>query len=109
MLELVAVLVLSCCIVCAHCDLTGTILNQTILQDSPGAGASTVMTTLFPSDVVTVHCRTSDALVYDDPWWLYVTYVSQDGTSNATSMIGWVADYDVDCGNVGNCAVLQCT
>lgn len=98
---LVIVLALSY-VACAYC-LQGTILSRTLLQLSPGAG-QTVLTTLFPTDVVNVTCRTQDALVYDDPWWLQVTYAA----SNGSSIVGWVADYYVNCGNVGNCNVSQC-
>lgn len=87
---------------CAFC-IQGTILSSTLLQVGPGAG-QTVLTTLVSKDVVDVICRTQDALVYDDPWWLEVTYTPVSG-NRAT---GWVADYYVDCGNVGNCNVLQC-
>ena len=96
------VLVLSC-FACTSC-ITGTILNRTLLQLGPGAG-QTVLTTLLPSDIVDVSCRTQDALVYDDPWWLKVTYTPPNGSTTT----GWVADYYVDCGNVGNCNVTQCS
>jgi hypothetical protein len=96
---LVAVLVASCFCV-AQGAITGTILSRTLLQVSPGAGA-TVLTTLTPSTVVSVMCRTQSNVVFDDPWWLKVWVP-------ATGMNGWVADYYVDCGAVGNCNVAQC-
>ncbi|KAG0584704.1 hypothetical protein KC19_3G229100 [Ceratodon purpureus] len=96
---LVAVLVASC-LCFAQGAITGTILNRTLLQGSPGAG-TVVLTTLTPRTVVTVLCRTQSDFVFDDPWWLKVTVP-------ATGMVGWVADYYVDCGGVGNCNIFQC-
>lgn len=98
---LVVVLLLSC-FACASC-IEGTLLDSTLLQLYPGNG-ETVLTTLPYNCVVDVTCRTPNASVYGDPWWLLVTYAPP----NDASINGWVADYYVDCGNVGNCNVVSC-
>jgi hypothetical protein len=98
------VLVAVCCLLCARGSIQGTILNKTLLQETPGTGLS-VLTTLYPTNVVEVLCRKSDVLVFDDPWWLQVNFVD---APTATTFTGWVADYDVNCGNAGNCDVPLC-
>lgn len=95
-----AIVLVSHCITFSNSQNISAVTNsRTTLLEGYGP-TSKVLTTLESGEPFSIYCRVSDALVYDDPWWLRVSVA---GVGD-----GWVADYYADCGYIGYCEAPLC-